>query len=411
MNENIWSELEKSEIKKEIEDYFHLYLFKGNFLNIQNGICELFNLKKKEFESLKAAHFLLSRELKEFIEVLPQLLRNLTHSTLKEKIESRGIIKGRVDWNYTYKSRYTLGYNDPSLFVCTPPLKSYDLCENQVLKFLIEKIIYLYENPLQFIKNIDGIKTDWHSIISSRYFKAEKAMNNIYFNNISSVKAISPKHLRKTQNNRNQYYKKVANLYKLYEELFIKNTLEKLKELLSKQLIKPASDDTLYELFVFFKLISALDYDKINLGLLMPGNDYSVKYEDDDIKLKIYYQNTPTIFYENSKYKNIFENYQINASLKRPDIILEFEKDNKKIYRIIEVKRTKEDSYLRESVYKVLGYLGDFDGVPFTEDIPGVIISWKRKGYLSKKAFNEDVLVLNKKEFLEKINMILNICC
>ncbi|WP_409199312.1 hypothetical protein [Methanobrevibacter sp. DSM 116169] len=48
--------------------------------------------------------------------------------------------------------------------------------------------------------------------------------------------------------------------------------------------------------------------------------------------------------------------------------------------------KNKKDNYIRNSVYNVLGYLKDFDEVPFAKNIIGVILLGK-EGKLNKKTF------------------------
>ena len=411
MNES-WDKA-RLEIINELKDYFQLYLFKGIGFP-ENGINKLFNLKENELNTLKSVHFFLSSQLNDFIEILPQLMRNLSHSTSKEKIISKGIIKGKIDWNKTFKIRYSQGYNDLSLFACTLPSKSYDLCENQLLKFLLKKIVYLFENTLNFIpkKNIEINESDindieinksdnWQEEVGLKYSMVKKTLKNVYFNEITDVNLIKLKTLRKAFIHRNHFYKKLVNLYKLYEDLFISNDLGVLKSIVETQLLKPADDDRLYELYIFFNLVDSLKVKK--LGLLMPNNDYAVLGYYDNCEVKIYYQEVPKGDFSYSKYKEIFKNYDINVSLRRPDILIDFNGS----YRIVEVKKTSDQNYIRDSVYKVLGYLNDFKQVEFSKNIPGVIVVWDGINIKSKNAFNNEILILNKNEFISNLDMIL----
>ena len=289
---------------------------------------------------------------------------------------------------------------------------------------MLMRIVVLFEKTLSFIKNPDfeieyeeidadeeeNIVNNWHDIVSNRYYLVKKALRNVYFNSISDVKSIKPKVLRKAKNHRNIYYQRLAALYELYEELFVYDDLDALKELVEEQLLKPASDDTLFELFIFFSLVDYLPEEK-ELGLLVYGNDYSVKSTIGDVDVKVYYQGVPKqVFSKCTKYKKIFDNYDIGVNLRRPDVLIELEKDGKKYYRIVEVKRTYNTNYIIDRVYKVLGYLNDFDGIPFTKNIPGVITCWEGVNMDNKYgAFDQEILILNKQDFLENLNELLSL--
>ena len=72
------------------------------------------------------------------------------------------MVKGRIDWGLTIKERYSRGFNDPTLFICKPASKMYDLPENQLLKFILNKI-------QNFSGNIDFI-----NILKKMFLKNQK---------------------------------------------------------------------------------------------------------------------------------------------------------------------------------------------------------------------------------------------
>ena len=93
-----------------------------------------------------------------------------------------------------------------------------------------------------------------------------------------------------------------------------------------------------------------------------------------------------------------------------------FEKDGKTFYRIVEVKNTSNNNYIRTSIYKVMGYYKDFEdvefvkGYDFTEDYPIVLLTWggiKMKN--GHNHFDDDILILNRTEFLENLNRLISI--
>lgn len=398
----------------EIKQFLHLYFFKGYISNNPNKeIEDLFDLSKEDLNTLKAIHFLLSDEVKNLIEILPILMRNLSHSTRKETEEFKGQIKGRVDWNQTLKSRYAEGFDDKSLFICQPPSKYYDLEENQLLKFLLNKIISLKINFVDFItlsafdiEKIDSI--DWQEKVSNIYQMAKKTLKKVYFNDITTIKTVKSKHLRKTYKNRNQLYHRVAKAYILYEDLFIAEDENVLRDLVENRLIKAADPDKLYEIYVFFNLIKSLPESK-DLRLLYSGNDYAVKSQIGNVDVTIYYQKTPPILKEKSEYLEILDNYEINKSVKSPDVIIEFEKDSEVYYRLVEVKNSSQTSYVRESLYKVMGYYKDFErSKNYVKNYPIVLVMWGGISISSDyDPFDDKIIILNRLEFLNNLERII----
>ena len=399
---------------EEISDFLHLYFFKGYIsTNLTQRIGDLFNLSSGDLKTLKAIHFLLSDEVKNLVEILPFLIRNLSHSTKKDPEEVHGQINGRIDWNQTMKERFSQGFDDKSLFICQPPSKFYDLEENQVLKFILDKIINLKKNYVDFITdskfNIEKIDSDdWQEKVSNIYQFTKKTLKKVYFYDISLIKDIKPKHLKKTYKNRNQLYHMVARAYILYEDLFINDDENVLRNLVENRLIKAINPDKLYEIYVFFYLIKNLPKNK-ELKLLYSGNDYAVKSKRDDVEITIFYQKTPKILREFSEYIEILNNYEINKSVKSPDIIIEFRTKYDVFYRLIEVKNSSETDYIRKSLYKVMGYYKDFEqSYKFTSNYPIVLIMWGGINISNDyNPFNDKIIILNRLEFLNNIDKLL----
>lgn len=407
-------------ILDDIKEFLQLYLFKGNVEVNDNSIEELFELSHDDLITLKAVHFMLSNEVRDLVKILPLLVRNLAHSTQKETEIMHGNIRGRIDWGSTLKERYSQGFNDMSLFVCNPPSKYYDLEENQLLKFLLKRIRFLKENYLSFInpdtfdiEKIDKNK-DWYTIVNDNVQVAKLTLKKVYFNDISNV-AIKSKHLRKCMRNRNLMYHYIAKAYRLYEDLFILENKEVLKELLSERIIKIADSDKLYEIYVFFNLVKNLPgfYEG---KLLYSGNDYSTVCELDELTITIHYQKTPDTLKEVSEYLNIIDNYEIGGKTRAPDVIIEFKRNNRTLYRLVEVKNSSSPDYVRSSLYKVMGYYKDFrhicelENFDFAEKYPVVLVTW---GGISIKhnynPFDDNIIILNRKEFIDNIGKLLSL--
>lgn len=413
-------------IYDEIIEFIHHYLFSGEVsTDFSIKVQDLFEMDEDDLRTLKTVHFLLSDEVRELIQALPYLLRNLSHSTQKEKEEFKGIIRGRIDWNATLKTRYSKGYNDPSLFVCSPPSKYYDLEENQLLKFMLKKIINLKNNYLSFVdysKNDEenpydmeklSDEKDWYEIVGNNFEMAKKTLKKVYFNDISDIKIVKAKHIRKAFKNRNALYHRVAKAFRIYEDLFINDDIERLNELVEHRLIRATNPHKLYEIYIFYSIIKELPNPK--LRLLHGGNEYSTfDVLEDGTKVTVHYQYLPEPLKHVSEYCKILNNYVIDKSHRAPDIIMEFERDGKITYRIIEVKNSSSTNYVRDSVYKVMGYYKDFERIldnseaTFCDNCPVVLVTWG--GIRIKKdydPFGDSIIILNRKEFLDSLDKLI----
>lgn len=410
----------------EIEKYLYKYLFDGTISFKSKDIANLFKLNNEEIEILRTIHFLLNDNIEKLFRIIPYLLRNLAHSTNKEDIECHGIILGNVDWNKTIKLRFSKGFNDPSLFVCSPPLKHYDLIENRILKFVLKKIVFLFEKYLTFINfkesnidfdNLNNIYKSWYSQVNDIYNLSIQTLRNVYFNEISDLENVSAQDLNKLFNHRNSLYHYLAKAFELYEDLFIIEDKNCLISLISNQLIVASNNNTLFEIYVLFNIISNLDEnsieDSFEMGLMYKNHNNPVRAKlNNGSVIKVYYQNIPDVFRDNSLYLSITGNKEFNFStdVRRPDLIVELIRDGKSYHRIIEVKNSSSYDYMRKSFYKVLAYYKDFESVQFVDNIPIVVVNWEGSSIdkeQEEKIFREKIIFFNKDEFKYYITKLL----
>ena len=134
-----------------------------------------------------------------------------------------------------------------------------------------------------------------------------------------------------------------------------------------------------------------------------------MKSKIDDVEITIFYQKTPKILREFSEYLKILNKYEINKSVKSPDIIIEFKTKYDVFYRLIEVKNSSETDYIRKSLYKVMGYYKDFEqSYKFTSNYPIVLIMWGGINISNDyNPFNDKIIILNRLEFLNNIDKLL----
>lgn len=400
------------------KDFLQLYFFQGDLFEINGQIENFFDISSDDLDTLKSAHFILSPQVLSFIEKLPSLLRNLSHSTNRKDEEMRGHIKGNINWNKTIKTRLSSGYNDPTLFVCSPTNKNYNLEENQLMKFLLREIIRLKENYLPFanpskyefdFEKIDD-DDDWYTKVRNRYEACKKSLKKVYFDEIEDISRVSFKHLKRTANHKNFLYSKIVlDVYRLYEKLFLSKDMDVLWDLIQKRIIKSRDSNKLFELYVLSELVNAIPGNS-TYNLLhdnsMKGNTISINVDGEEWAT-VYYQRTPEDLKRISKYKKIYDKYSIEGNVRSPDVILQFNQVNE--YRIFEVKNTDNQNYIRDSIYKVMGYLKDFEGTEeesyLTENYPIVLVTFGGIDQNENLVYeNEDILIFNRIEFKKNLD-------
>ena len=404
-----WDADLKNDILNEISDYLYLYLYKeaksGNGLT--SSITSIKRLKDDdELKLLKKIHFLLSDEVAVFIETSKKLVRNLSHSTRNHDIISRGMIRGSIDWCKTYEERSKEGFKNGSIFACKTTNKIYDLPENQLFKFLINRIISMTRNssigdktPLKLEESEKDI---WHNDILRTRRTALQIRKNSRMRDISDVDYIKPKTVRKAFKNKNNQYKAVVDCYLLYRKIFLEDdNLENLMDLINKQILEPMNDNKLYEIYLLFKLIEVLPEEELKLNLLRPNGRFIAQSVLNDKTVSIYYQKLPKSFKSTSKrhvLSNIYRKFGIGTAI--PDIIVEIEDEEGIRYRIIEVKNSVEKDYLKEGLNEVLAYLTDFEDVCFTQKMKGILIGFGGIGNFDVELASEnDIAIFDKESF------------
>ena len=224
---------------------------------------------------------------------------------------------------------------------------------------------------------------------------------------------IKPKALQKAYRHRNQSYDQVAGCYELYEKLFISNDQEVLRQLVESQIFEPLNNDKLFEIYVLIKILNLLEKypGELEFGLLRPGTNYTARYISNNLEICIFYQKMPSRFFDCSKNKEIFEFYDPNVSLRRPDIMLKFKREDETFYRIVEVKRTNDRGYIVDSVYKVLGYLNDFEEcIKPTSNPQGVLAIWDGANMTDmENALKQPLFILQDKNMEKGLQEILEI--
>jgi hypothetical protein len=384
MSTDCWSDKDYKYVLGNVKRYLWLYVHSGATIeDLRNAVKNLTLLDRKEVNYLSIVHFLLSDEIRKLVEIVPRILRRLSHSTQKEKMENRGCIKGRIDWNLTIKERCAQGY-DQTIFVCRPPSRIYNLPENQLLKFVLTQIKRLIEETanlskveeknirLEELRTEDG-KQKWTDRIAWLRYHVNNALKNVHLKEVDLPNQINQHMVRRTRTARNKDYEFVGDSYSLHRRIIQKMDESMLRELIEKRILEPLEKDTLYELFVLFEVMDSLGTPE-EINLIRPGAQAIGKYKIGEETVSVYFQKVKGLF-ERSEYKQIFDDYELDVSSRRPDITLYFER--KDTFLIIEVKRTINRDYIVDSVYKVLGYLADFDKHFRKEQKPkGVLVVW-----------------------------------
>ena len=374
----------KKKLLRLIEDDIILYLGSGK---LSNSIFELdkinLNIEKEGLNKLLDIHFLLSKNVKEFILNLIDNLRKFNTSTRKQEILTRGQIKGSVSWSKTLQARNNINPKDKTIFKCNENYKNFNTKENIVLKYFLSKIYSIIKT--ESFKNYENY--DWFKDIQSM----KRILENIYLKNIylsrvdiSNFK-LNDRILEDVSKNKNMLYKKAAKLLKYHKNLkdLNENTI---RELLKNTFIELSDESTLFELYWILKIIKnnaknqelyILEKNKENNMVAKWKNDskiYTIYHNSsgsDEISFNTTVDEIRNVENEFIKRQvevidktNEFANKIFDSSYNglfngRPDILIEIRAINSdKLIKVIlgEVKHTTNKNYSIQGLKELLEY-------------------------------------------------------
>ncbi|MGO8567019.1 hypothetical protein ELH43_21770 [Rhizobium ruizarguesonis] len=353
-------------------------------------------LPKQEFDTLRRLNFTLSDEVNIFLEEhVPHFIRTMP-STTQHMVEDRsGPPRGRIDWMRTFARRTQAG-SDPTLFVSRSVERTSDTSAARLFAFLLNKIVeggeWLDKREIPEIA-----RTDLQShTATARRIAAIFRSRGVRPSNRVTGREVAP--LRKS---RRPDVIAAVRLYDLYVNVVELANENLLRNLLRRKQLAPEDLDDLFEVWTLLTLVEL----HLNEGwdlqkALLIGGGSSPKrpkftMEKNGHVAELFYQTIPSEMGKSSAYKAIFREYDLDASMRRPDITARVTGLDGQVQRmIIEVKRTRDQGYILDSVYKTLGYLSDFKDTVGPNTPMAILVVWDGIVRDKGSGFNTPVLIV-----------------
>jgi hypothetical protein len=335
-------------------------------------------LPKRDFETLRRLNFALSDDVAEFlVEHVPHFVR-MTPSTTQHMVEDRsGPPRGRIDWLRTYARRTQAG-SDPTRFVTRAIERSADTAAARLFAFLLGRIAengeWLEKRQIPELARIQLL----NSVDTARRNSA--ALRGRGVRPINRLTAREVGSLRKS---RRPDVLAAVRLYDLYVNVVELANENLLRNLLRRKQLAPEDLDDLFEVWTLLGLVEVHLRQGWELReAILIGGDTSPKrpkftLDKDGATVEIFYQTIPTEMGNSSAYKSIFSEYDLDASMRRPDVTVRVTWPTGHVQRlIVEVKRTRDQRYILDSVYKTLGYLSDFKDAVGPNSPLAMLVVW-----------------------------------
>ncbi len=177
-------------------------------------------------------------------ETLPLLLRQLRRTTRRERVTFQGQVRGRIDWPATGKARLQNDVN-PALYVCRPPQRQDNTPENQLVKYLLERLNELVHDLAEELQEAElwTAVSDTHIPFNKRLaqiaFYLRQTLNHARLRAVESPPNILPSHLIKAQASKIELYGYVAHLYAQYERIMLHGDWADMRAVLGQAILLP----------------------------------------------------------------------------------------------------------------------------------------------------------------------------
>ncbi|MBU0527938.1 hypothetical protein KKE92_05635 [Candidatus Micrarchaeota archaeon] len=382
-----------------------------------------------DLEKLKKIHYCIRRSyVEEFNRELEAYFRNIVHKTSNRVYPRKGFVRGKIEWKRTFEGRLCQG-KDMSLFFCKEIEKDYDLPENLILKFLLLKIDS-YISSSKLVKEGDENIEEWKVALAKLKHLIDRIKKNVYFKEIGKnlslgelEQAIGSRTEYLAKNSRSKFIREqlISRAYAEYKMLMVYNYSNTLDEVIKKTILSPKNNSRLYELFALnCLLLNFIQYTK--KGDLKPfrgTGDQIVSFELPKSNTLVYiYDNTLPTNFVGKVYPNLKKRYfpgtdlnSVDEQSRRPDIIIELVSTKngtvKREYIILEVKLTRDKGYIKESLYKVMGYLYDFyfnEKDMFAKQAILLVHEWEEQRNIVDSSY--PIILLNYMNYNESIKEI-----
>lgn len=373
----------KEEMIEEIKEELVLYFRKGMINPL--AAFDFPEFQFNDLTNLLKIHFLLTKEVEEYILNLEQNIRMIKNSTKLEKNLHHGEVRGRIDWNKTMEYRANTFYGDHTKFISDNVDKLYSTKENIILKKTVSLLYHIIHHEL---KMDQFYERDWYkngekySHILSYLYKS-----NVYIKKIAidQVK-ITNKMIQDVLKSRNKLYRDSAQILKLYRDIMAMEE-KQMEDLFAATFIELKNINEVFEFYSIFKYMRGkFNPSYVKYNMIGINEKCLAKIDDGEYRYKIYHNRTAkeylnfaytidevnsseslfvnrkvesfeekAVIYEQLAGKKMNENYWSG----RPDLIIIQldQEDNLESIELGEVKYTDDTNYMYQGLGELLDYI------------------------------------------------------
>lgn len=309
---------------------------------------------------------------------LHRVLDALSNEVLAQEQIVGPVLRGNPRWDRTILRRMA-GTLSPVHYVSRTSHRSFELPENQLLSWLIEdlrKTVAIVEQRV----GTAGLHPDLQALKAD----CEQARQHHWLGDVSAPLRLTPEMIAAARRHRRPEYRVAAALAMRRLELETSDHHAwwyTVLSLLAVNWLEPVSDDDLFELYV---LVLALEIladelgfgEPVEYGLVTNRRGHVALFEDDRQKVRVYFDQAPAaVFGMRTEYGRVLEQHRgLSGGERRPDILVVSERDGETHLVLIEMKKTGDGRYISDSIYKIFGYLYDFQSISSGQTVKAILV-------------------------------------
>ena len=312
---------------------------------------------------LASAYWLSQPEVEHFIlEVVPALLRRLGHASraTAPRIEPRP--GSHVLWASTALG-WVSGTVPRASYVVAPIERSADLPENRLLKLFLCRVLEI----------AGDLAATGAGAMPARFLAlhraAEIGLANAYLQSVQLERKFTSFMRSAARARRDRDYGELVEQVERYEAAVSEGKWTQLLEMMSRGWLAPVTTEDLFELYGLILILDIIEKDlglgsPVSYGLIQRGRKEVATFcnADSFLRVNVYFDQVPSkIFGRTSRYVSLASRHHgFEAAERRPDLFIEICVGDQLCRVLVEFKESDNSNYMRDSLYKVFGYLLDF---------------------------------------------------
>jgi hypothetical protein len=296
-------------------------------------------------------------------DALHRVLDSLANEMVaQEEIVGPGL-RGNPRWDRTLLLRMS-GTLSPVHFVSRTAHRSFELPENLLLAWLVED---LHRTITLIEKHVGTLNL--HPVLQSIRGECAAARNHHWFGHLSPPAQPSNQMHGSASRHRRHEYRTAAKLAQRRLDLQTQDQQAwwfTVMSLLAVNWLEPVSEDKLFELYGLVLTLDVITHElgfgeAIEYGLATARRAHVALFDSGPVQARVYFdQSAASILELKTAYQAVVARHAgVTGKPKRPDIVVVFDTPTGRRVVLIEMKKTADDRYISDSIYKVFGYLED----------------------------------------------------